>query len=843
MSSSSGQQDFARRFVRLNRGLISAEPEGAWEPIVDEMNQLLDTLGQQIAELDTSWARSDAARLFSILLTVMAEAGQYRHEQYRPLAEAEFKRRRIIDERMLPAIGRLRQKAIALAMRYLARPLFASLADDMAHEIFPLLQTMDPELAPDRFMPFRVIQIGNVVERLYGFRHRTRDAYLRGDGEEGLLQEIYDRKYLRFGTSGVRGRWGVDFTETRAKQVVQAICDFLNNQNVPSFAGAEDMQGRRIVIGYDSRRNAYQVAQWVAQVCLGNGFKVDLANRDTPTPTLVYYLTDYLPADQVAGLINCTASHNPPEWHGIKFNPRLGYPAPTNVTDFIANRINELQLLDEGAREADLRESGHKGLVTGFDPISDYTKWILSSGKGDNRIPLDFERMRKYFASGLVVIDEMHGAGRGYLARLLGEIGIRHTIIHAERDPNIPGLDYANPEEPFINALANKVAESGALLGIATDTDADRFGVIDKGGTYFRPNQILPMLVRYLGIDRRLTGRVIATQTGSPLIEVLAAYIPNNQENEPLPGVVPAYENHPFYRLRMGKPEDRIQEHTFLVPVGIKYIEEQRRTDRAYQALKPLSPNWRDVMLIGGEESSGLTTRGHVTDKDGIWADLLIMDMLAYYGAQKNRQVTLQEIWDETTKVEGAWNSYGGAVTLGPNSGREDVDAILEAKEKLIDYYLDNFAANGEPKTIAGLQVIYAGGIRYDIAEMQLQDQKGDKRHFLRVRASGTEPINRIYVESSDRETARALMMDVLNKLVDFSCDEIKSAQSEWRLVDVLAQTDPRRSEKLLNAVNAVIAEHAGWSRSGVVEKLDAMLPSLEQRNQRVARAWIDLLG
>ena len=99
------------------------------------------------------------------------------------------------------------------------------------------------------------------------------------------------------------------------------------------------------------------MANWTAEVCLANGFEVEFANRDTPTPALVYYLTDYLPADQVAGLLICTASHNPPEWQGIKFNPRLGYPAPTNVTDFIAYRTNELQLVDADARIADLEEA------------------------------------------------------------------------------------------------------------------------------------------------------------------------------------------------------------------------------------------------------------------------------------------------------------------------------------------------------------------------------------------------------------------------------------------------------------------------------------------------------
>jgi phosphomannomutase len=555
-------------------------------------------------------------------------------------------------------------------------------------------------------------------------------------------------------------------------------------------------------------------------------------------------LTDYLDSNEVAGLINCTASHNPPEWQGIKFNPRLGYPAPTNLTDFIAARTNELQLLDESAQIADLAESENRGLLLGFDPITHYTEWMLNSGKGNSRIPLDWERIRDYFFGRLIFVDEMYGAGRGYLTKLLGEIGVQHTVLHGERDPNIPGLDYANPEEPFINSLKDKVRETGAAVGLGLDTDADRFGIVDKNGVYFRPNQILPMLVRYLGVDRGFTGRVIATQTGSPLNEILAGKIPNNCESEPLAGTIPAYVAHPFYQLRVGRREDRSQKHTFLVPVGIKYIEEVRRVDRAYQPLKPLPERWRDTILIGGEESSGLTTRGHVTDKDGIWADLLVLDMLAYYGThEENKLDSLDAIWKNTTALDGCWVSYGGSEDEGSNSGRVDIDAVLEAKEGLIDFYLDFVTGKGTStnKTIAGLDIIFLGGIRYDVVEIQLRDSKGDDRHFMRIRASGTEPINRVYVESSDPDIARQLVQTVLNTLKDLSVAEVKKAHSEWRLVEVLSTTPP--SKELCDAVTAAIARSQDWKQDSIVSKLKRALPTLERRSQHMVNRWIEALG
>ena len=827
-------------FVKLVRTLTGADSPQDWDAALAVAHRFLDVIGHEVDE-GLQQSQAESAKLFSMLLTILAEAGRYRHETFGATREQRemTERYELIHEDLLPKMGQLREKTISVAKQYLRQPVFSSLKEAIELEIFPLLESMghtsgqNSALARDRYMPFRVIQVGNVVERLYSFRLRTADARLVGNNHTpGLLREIYDRKYARFGTSGVRGRWGMDFTEMRAKRVVQAICDFLTASEIPNHITAEDLQGKRIVIGYDSRRNARRVAEWAAQVFLANGFKVDLANRDTPTPALVYYLTDYLDSEEVAGLINCTASHNPPEWQGIKFNPRQGYPAPTSLTNFIAARANQLQLLGQSAPVADLARARERGDLRGFDPIVGYTDWVLDSGDGNRRLSINPERIRSHFKDGLVVIDEMHGVSRGYLTRLLGEIGVRYRAIHAERDPNLPGLEYANPEEPFINPLKETVQElDDAMLGLGMDTDGDRFGVVDGDGTYYRPNQVLPMLVKYLGIDREETGRVIATQTGSLLIEALAGMIPHNEEYCPEPDVVPAFVDHPFYHRRVGDREDRVYEYTFMVPVGIKYIEEQRRTNRRYEFLKELPENWRDTILIGGEESSGLTTRGHVTDKDGVWANLLIMDMIAYYGQ------SMAQMWQEVAETEGCWESFGGLEAQGSNTGRADVDAVLEAKEALINDFLDRFESED---TFAGLQVMYAGGIRYDFVGLQLRDDQGGDQHYLRVRASGTEPINRIYVESSNPEIAKRLMETALKRLAELSGVEIRKAHSEWRLADILPSTHP--SDALIQTVQATLTEN-NWRPQSLISKLEHVLPTVEQRNQRAIQAWIAALN
>jgi phosphomannomutase len=260
----------------------------------------------------------------------------------------------------------------------------------------------------------------------------------------------------------------------------------------------------------------------------------------------------------------------------------------------------------------------------------------------------------------------------------------------------------------------------------------------------------------------------------------------------------------------------------------------------AYESEKPLPENWRDRILIGGEESSGLTTRGHVTDKDGPWANLLIMDMLAYFGTRKeNPLATISEIWQDTVKMDGLWESFGSSPDdPTSNTGRTDVDAPLEAKEAFISYYLDLPEREENPK-VAGMEVAFLGGIRYDVAEMQLRDKDGDERYQLRVRASGTEPINRVYVESKDPEQGKVIMEAALGVLEDLTIEEIRKAYSIWRLVDMLSQS--RFTEKTLSAVLKTI-EANDWEMAEVAGKLVKTMGILEDRNRKIAAKWLDAL-
>lgn len=533
---------------------------------------------------------------------------------------------------------------------------------------------------------------------------------------------------VSFGTSGFRGRWGIEYTESIVRDISQAICDYLVE---------EGLVGKVVVIGYDSREHADVAAGWCADVVQQNGFAVHLASRDTPTPALAFYAADVL-KDRSAGVINCTASHNPVDWHGIKFSLRDGSISQPRVTDFISRRATAYQ---RGERTRDAGPGRSRGPLETFDPRESYCQWLLNSGESDCRIPLNHDRIRSHFADKLVIIDEMHGTGRGYLSHVLDEIGVPYRVIHAERDPRLGGLRAANPEEPHIGLLKETVAETGAVLGFGLDTDADRYGIVDHGGAYIEPNAVLAMLTRYLGVERRLRGCVATTYVTTHMLERIAGDISNNEAFRPAPGALPMHRRDPNYQVVCGNPQGMVTHNVFTVLTGLKYIIQVPQMDRSYLLTSNPPPDWRCRLLIGGEQASGLTTKGHVPDKDGMWAALLVLDMVAHFGA------SLQEIWAETQSL------YGGSITAPIN-----LSVPTDQKASLIDAFLD---AAGDKHGVGGMPVVFAGGIPGTYAELMLKDHDGNTDNYIHIRPSGTEPVVRIYLETTTQATLDAFKADV----------------------------------------------------------------------------------
>ena len=533
---------------------------------------------------------------------------------------------------------------------------------------------------------------------------------------------------VRFGTSGFRGRWGIEYTEPVVQGITQAVCDFLTS---------EGLHGKVVTIGYDSRQHADIAASWCAAVVRRNGFAVHLTSRDTPTPALAFYAAEVL-AERSAGVLNCTASHNPIDWHGIKFSLHDGSISPPRATDFISRRATAYRRTE--LAKPDLSAIS-PGPVESIDPREAYCRWLLDSGANDCRISLDHERMRAYFADKLVVIDEMHGTGRDYLRTVLDEIGVPYRVIHGERDPKLGGLRAANPEEPHIQGLKDAVREAGAAIGLGLDTDADRYGIVDRGGIYVEPNAILAMLTRYLGPERKLTGCVSTTYVTTHILDRIAADIPGNEPFRPAPGALPMHRRDPNYEIVCGDSSGMVTENVFTVLTGLKYIIQVPQMDPDYQLLDDPPADWRCRLLIGGEQASGLTSKGHIPDKDGMWAALLVLDMVAAFGRP------LQEIWAETQSI------YGASITAPLN-----LPVPVEQKAAFIDSFLDT-ARRGD--RLAGMLVVFAGGIPGNYAELMLADATGITDNYLHVRPSGTEPLVRVYLETATETALDALKADV----------------------------------------------------------------------------------
>lgn len=532
---------------------------------------------------------------------------------------------------------------------------------------------------------------------------------------------------IQFGTSGFRGRWGIEYTEETVRDITQAICDYLVESGLAE---------KTVIIGYDSRQHADVAADWSASVVKENGFDVHLTSRDTPTPALAFYAGEVL-RDQSAGVINCTASHNPINWHGIKFSLRDGSISPPSATDFISARATDYRR-GECLRVA---VQTSPGTIKRVDPRESYCQWLLDSGSNDCRISLDHARMRAYYANKLVIIDEMHGTGRDYLRFILDNIGIPYQVIHAEKDPKLGGLHAANPEEPHIQLLKDTVAETGATVGVGLDTDADRYGIVDKGGHYIQPNAILAMLTRYLGVERGLTGCIASTYVTTHILERIAGDIENNDAYKPAAGALPMHRRDPNYHVVCGAADGMVTENIFTVLTGFKYIIQVPQMNRDYALLDNRPDDWRCRLLIGGEQASGLTSKGHVPDKDGMWADLLVLDMVAYFGKP------LRDIWQETQAL------YGASMT-------EPINLSVPDEKKAP--FIDSFLEAGRSGSLAGMPVVFAGGIPGKYAELMLKDTNGNMDNFLHIRPSGTEPLIRVYLETAS-EQALTSLRDVVN--------------------------------------------------------------------------------
>ncbi|MGC7846382.1 phosphoglucomutase/phosphomannomutase family protein [Desulforudis sp. 1088] len=465
---------------------------------------------------------------------------------------------------------------------------------------------------------------------------------------------------IAFGTDGWRSIIAEDFTFANVRIVAAAVADYLEGRGLGP---------RGIVVGYDNRFLSEHFAAAAAGVFLARGMPVMLGVRSMPTPVTAFAVTRY----RAAGAVMLTASHNPPEYNGIKFIPEYGGPALPEVTRQIEANIRRYEQgdaapPDEPWRLDELRrKEGYQHLLRFIDPRDDYISHVMTL--------IDGEAIRE--ARLRVVADPLYGAGCGYLDRILRRLDVVVETLHDCRDALFGGR-LPDPSKEKLELLRERVLAGGYDLGLGLDGDADRLGVIDADGSYISPNELLTLVYYHLLTVRDMAGPAARTVATTHMLDRIAQ----------------AYG----YQVRE-------------TPVGFKYIG---------QCLM-------DGCIVGGEESGGMSVKGHVPEKDGIMAGLLAVEMVAVHGKSLRR--LLAEV----------------AGRFGPAySGRVDVHTMPSKKAEVLE------KLKGEPprelggKAVAGCQTMDGTKLLFDDGAWVL------------IRPSGTEPVFRIYAEAgSPEELAR----------------------------------------------------------------------------------------
>ena len=398
---------------------------------------------------------------------------------------------------------------------------------------------------------------------------------------------------IKFGTSGWRGVIGEDFTFEKVRVASQGIANYLKKSGP---------RGSGVVVAYDTRFLSEKFAAEAARMLAFNGIQAYLCTRDVPTPCVAFETV----RRKAMAAINFTASHNPPEYNGLKFSTSTGAPALPEITKAIEREINAVEERNE---RIDVYEKSE--LIEDIDPKDRYLNEL--------RQKIDVDVIR---GSGIrIAIDSLYGTSRDYLDYFLLESGVEVKIIHNYRDPYFGGF---SPEcnEKNLGELRKIVSNEKFDIGLATDGDADRFGIIDERNRFVSPNVIIALLAVYLKRERKIPGGLARTVATTHLLDAIAQKLD-----------VPCYET----------------------PVGFKYIGEL--------ILK-------DLVAVGGEESAGMSMYRHLPEKDGILACLLVAEMVARSGRK------LSELIDDMFKEFGAYYSKRFDMKLTP-AVKENVAAKL----------------------------------------------------------------------------------------------------------------------------------------------------------------------
>ncbi|MGC9422943.1 phosphoglucomutase/phosphomannomutase family protein [Vibrio sp.] len=460
---------------------------------------------------------------------------------------------------------------------------------------------------------------------------------------------------IQFGTGGWRAFIGEEFTKDNVRLVAQALANIIN---------AEQVAQSGFVIGYDRRFLSDKAGRWFAEVLAGNGIVVSFINKFVPTPVVMFKAK----AMDCAYSACITASHNPADYNGIKIFIRGGRDADEIITQKIEQQIANLSA--EDVRSIDFDHAVNQQQVMLINPMNEFVDSIINA--------IDIEAIKK--ANLRVLIDPMFGVAKNALQTVLINGRCDVDVINDGKNPDFGGL-MPSPSAATLYRLQHLVKNEGYDIGIGTDGDADRLGIIDERGNFIHPNEVLILLYYYLLEYKGWKGSVVRNIATTHLLDKIAA-------------------DH--------------GEQCFEVPVGFKHISSQMEADDS---------------LIGGESSGGLTIRGHIKGKDGVFASSLLVEMLSVTGKK------LSELLDEI------YHRYGYAYTAeGDCTFKADEKATLYHKI-YVEKQLPDFAYEVEKVSYAdGAKVYFKNG------------------GWVIARFSGTEPLLRIFAEMEDKATAEQVL-------------------------------------------------------------------------------------
>ncbi len=473
---------------------------------------------------------------------------------------------------------------------------------------------------------------------------------------------------IHFGTDGWRAVISDTFTFHNLRLVSQAIADAVRSESWNNGLALEAAPDpNTVVVGFDTRFLSDRYAAEVARVLAGNGFTVHLTQADAPTPA-ISYTVHHMGA--IAGIV-ITASHNAPRYNGVKLKAAYGGAALREQCRRVEVYLNDNEERGRGPNLMDYEQARNAGLLRRFNPLPAYYDHL--------RGLIDFDTIAENPKR--VVVDSMYGSGRGVIKGILKGTGCEVHEVRGEMNPGFGGV-HPEPLGRYLGTLAGAIGTGMGELGLATDGDGDRIGAMDERGSFIDPHRIMALSLRYLVEQRGWRGPVVRTVSTTRMIDRLAARYD-----------LPVYET----------------------PVGFNYIADHML---------------KEDILIGGEESGGISFRGHIPEGDGVLMGLLLVEMVAQSGA------TLSALTEDLLQEVGPAHYQRTDLRLSrPVAKKQMVQSLLEETPPEI---------GGE--SVREIQAV--DGVKYLLADDS----------WLLIRPSGTEPVLRVYAEGRSPQMVEALL-------------------------------------------------------------------------------------